>query len=130
MNKVVIAIIENDNKILLSRVKPDKLKEFGGLEYVFPGGRVKDQESLIDALIREIQEETGLDVEVVGQVSYRIHPTTLEEIYYYHCICIDSGIQNIPLNQDIRSLHWVSVIEVEDFINDINPDIKRYLNVL
>lgn len=53
----VLCLIEDDNKILLqNRVK----KDWQG--YTLPGGHVEPGESFIDAVIREMKEETGLTV--------------------------------------------------------------------
>lgn len=48
----VRAIIENDNKEFI-------ITRQGG-KYIFPGGGVKPGESSVDAIIREINEETGI----------------------------------------------------------------------
>jgi 8-oxo-dGTP diphosphatase len=47
---------DNEGNILL-------VKTYHG-GWVFPGGQVEEGENLIDALIREIKEESGIDVEV------------------------------------------------------------------
>ena len=53
----VLCLIEDGNKILLqNRVK----KDWQG--YAIPGGHVEPGESFIDAVIREMKEETGLTV--------------------------------------------------------------------
>lgn len=45
-----------DNYLVLDRTKPD----WPGI--TFPGGHVEFNESLIDSVIREIKEETGLNI--------------------------------------------------------------------
>lgn len=51
-------IIIQDNRILLVRYK-----DLQGQSYlVGPGGGVEDDESTIQALVREVEEETGLEV--------------------------------------------------------------------
>ena len=53
----VLCLIEDGNKILLqNRVK----KDWQG--YTLPGGHVESGESFVDAVIREMKEETGLTV--------------------------------------------------------------------
>ncbi|MFA6524638.1 MAG: NUDIX domain-containing protein [Patescibacteria group bacterium] len=58
-DKRVSAIIFNDKKILLiHRIK-------NGSEYfVLPGGSVEKEEDNMDALMREVKEETNLDIQV------------------------------------------------------------------
>ena len=53
----VLCLVEDGNKILLqNRVK----KDWQG--YTLPGGHVERDESFVDAAIREMKEETGLDI--------------------------------------------------------------------
>jgi len=53
----VLCLIEDGDKILLqNRVK----KDWQG--YALPGGHVESEESFVDAVIREMKEETGLSI--------------------------------------------------------------------
>ena len=53
----VLCLIEDGDKILLqNRVK----KDWHG--YALPGGHVEPGESFVDAVIREMKEETGLTI--------------------------------------------------------------------
>lgn len=56
--EVVAAIIIKDNKYLVTKRGSG---EFKGL-FEFPGGKVEQNESCKDALIREIKEELELDI--------------------------------------------------------------------
>lgn len=53
-----MCMIQNGDKILLIK-RPDE-RGFPG--YLAPGGKIDFPESLIDGAIREVKEETGLDV--------------------------------------------------------------------
>jgi 8-oxo-dGTP diphosphatase len=53
-----MCMIQNGDKILLIK-RPDE-RGFSG--YLAPGGKIDFPESLIDGAIREVKEETGLDV--------------------------------------------------------------------
>jgi len=79
MNVKVRAVVIYDGKLVVSRERRQ------GVEHLLlPGGRVQTGESIHQALVREIAEETGLDViperllyvaEVVG--SYGVHDVNL-----------------------------------------------------
>lgn len=56
---MAVAVIRRQNRVLIAR-RPDHVHQGGLLE--FPGGKVESGESVQHALIREIAEETGLEV--------------------------------------------------------------------
>jgi ADP-ribose pyrophosphatase YjhB (NUDIX family) len=63
----VSAAIFRDGKVLLVRRARSPAKGF----YSLPGGRVEFGESLHQALVREVDEETGLEIEIVGLAGWR-----------------------------------------------------------
>ncbi len=79
MRVKVRAVIMKNGKLVVSRERRRRVEHI-----LLPGGRVQDGESIHDALVREVAEETGLDVvpkrllyiaEVIG--SYREHDLNL-----------------------------------------------------
>jgi 8-oxo-dGTP diphosphatase len=46
---------------------------FGNVRYTLPGGVVERGESTLDALKREVKEETGLEVTGIKQLAYAVH---------------------------------------------------------
>lgn len=63
---VVAAVIEHDGRILACRRRAGKA-DAGKWE--FPGGKVEADETAAAALIREIQEELGVEIDVVGELT-------------------------------------------------------------
>ena len=63
----VSGAIFRDGKVLLVRRSRSPGKGF----YSFPGGRVEFGESLHTALHREVDEETGLRIEILGLAGFR-----------------------------------------------------------
>ncbi len=66
----VLCLIEDGDRILLqNRVK----KDWQG--YTLPGGHVEQGESFVDAVVREMKEETGLDIVNPRLVGVKQFPT-------------------------------------------------------
>src|ERR1700749_885491 len=63
----VSAVIFREGKVLLVRRARSPGKGF----YSLPGGRVEYGESLHAALAREVDEETGLKIEILGLAGWR-----------------------------------------------------------
>jgi ADP-ribose pyrophosphatase YjhB (NUDIX family) len=63
-NVVVMVIVEHEGKILLGR----RNMEPGRGKWTFVGGFVNREETVAQAAVREVKEETGLDVELDGLV--------------------------------------------------------------
>lgn len=128
MRNKVLAIIENNKKILVGSVIDKAKKEFGGLQYVFPGGKVEENETLEEAVIREVYEETKLNVAVIEKIGSRIHPVTGMQLHYFFCKSEESEADHRdPLNEDIDNLEWVELEELFNRMPDIYPKAKKYL---
>ncbi len=59
------AVIEDDAGRLLLMKRSVRCNHFAG-QWETPGGKVKDGESFDCALLREVEEETGLRIELTG----------------------------------------------------------------
>jgi 8-oxo-dGTP pyrophosphatase MutT (NUDIX family) len=74
-NRAAAIIIRNDELLLIHRQKP------GQDYYILPGGGVELDESFEEACIREVKEETGLDV-LSLQLVYKYFYRGSEEVYF------------------------------------------------
>lgn len=115
MNKVVIGIVNINGKLLMI----ERVKDEGALLWAFPGGKVEDGETLEDACIREIKEETNINVKILAKLGNRIHPNTKISITYFLCDYIDGDIKIINYDE-------IKAIELKDykqFMTDVKTDI-------
>ena len=70
MNVRVRGIILDDGKVaLIERAKADRVY------YIFPGGGVENGETHLQALLREMKEELGIEVDA-GELFREYHQTT------------------------------------------------------
>ena len=74
MSKAARAIVVQDGKILVMH-----RNKYGSEYFTLVGGRVNEGESLEQALVREVREETGLSVTGVRLVFIEEHPAPYNE---------------------------------------------------
>ena len=60
---VIAAVIKHEDKILCVQRAPSKY-DYISLKYEFPGGKVEQDETPEQAIIREIQEELNMEIVV------------------------------------------------------------------
>ncbi|MDX1579362.1 MAG: NUDIX domain-containing protein [Gemmatimonadota bacterium] len=78
---VVAAVIERDGTFLLG-LRPEGRRH--GRMWEFPGGKVGKEESIADAISRELREELGVTVTRVGELLFAARdPGTAFEILFY-----------------------------------------------
>jgi ADP-ribose pyrophosphatase YjhB (NUDIX family) len=108
MRTAVRAIVIEGDKILVMH----RNKE-GSQYFTLVGGRVNDGESLEAAIVREVKEETGLDVTQSQHVYTELHPEPYNEQYIFVCkiapnantIAIQSEAEEALLNQFQTNIH-------------------------
>ena len=68
--RVVAAVVAREDRYLITQRRPTAV--LGGL-WEFPGGKVEEGESEEAALLREVRERVGVDVEVGACIARRSH---------------------------------------------------------
>ncbi|MDE2376583.1 NUDIX hydrolase [Bradyrhizobium sp.] len=101
----VSAAIFRDGKVLLVRRARSPAKGF----YSLPGGRVEFGESLHTALTREVDEETGLAIEIVGLAGWReVLPSAGGSGHYLIMSFAARWVAREPsLNDELDDFRWV-----------------------
>lgn len=102
--KVVCGIIFKDNHVLICRRKPEK--SLGGY-WEFPGGKVEEDESYEESLLRELIEELNLQVEIKQHFFDTVHHYDKGAIELISFICETEDIAKESTDHD--QLEWVKV---------------------
>lgn len=112
-------IVENEQgEILLVKTRRDG-------KWVFPGGQVEIGENLIDGVIREVKEESGMDIKVShivgiysntgtyeGHSGVKVVPTKV--IFDFACTSMGG---ELTTSEETSSSHWVEKDRVLDFLS-------------
>jgi len=108
--RVAVGIVWHKNKILISRRKESGL--LGGL-WEFPGGKVKKGESAENCIIREINEELGVDVMPVSFLKQ------IKHVYSHFSITLDAFRCNYvagdPSPIGCSDWKWINLEEIPQF---------------
>jgi 8-oxo-dGTP diphosphatase len=124
---VVLALIEHDDRVLLIQEAKEPVRG----KWNLPGGRVEPSESLIDALVREVREEAGIEVTPqallhVGQVvadatddgllrfvfRATAHTTTVKRDEDEHSLCAQWFKRSDVHALNLRSSHVRRMVEL------------------
>ncbi|WMJ86114.1 8-oxo-dGTP diphosphatase [Anaerocolumna sp. MB42-C2] len=119
----VLCLIHRDNKYLLQ----DRVKE-DWKGYTLPGGHVEKGESIVDAVIREMKEETGLTVFHPKLCGVKQFP--IEDGRYIVFLFTSDNFEGEVVSSDEGSMHWVNKEELykEDLVSDFTELLQVMLD--
>lgn len=109
--------IENKGKYLLTKQgKGGRQEGFWG----FPGGNLGDNETdLPKALLREIKEEVGLEIEIEGLIGthLEIWKDDFQLIFFYFKAKRIGG--ETRRSEEIEDFQWLTLKKIEEFPKDL-----------
>ena len=118
----VLCLIEDDSRILLqNRVKED----WKG--YTLPGGHVEPGESFVDAVKREMKEETGLDITDPKLAGIKQFP--IENGRYIVLLFKTEHFSGELTSSEEGKMEWIDSRHLSeiDAVNDLT-DLLRVIN--
>jgi len=107
---IAVGVIWKEGKLLIGKRKEDQM--LGGL-WEFPGGKQKENETLQETVIREIKEETSLDVQIDKQYCTIKHAYSHFKItlHVFKCTYV-SGNATANTTDEIK---WIPLSEIDTY---------------
>jgi len=116
--RVLASVIQRHDRFLVCR-RPLH-KRHGGL-WEFPGGKVKDGETDLEAARRELSEELGVHVTAVGPVELSVQDPGSEFVIEF----LPVTIQGEPQCLEHMALAWEEEGRLSEY--DLAPSDRRYV---
>jgi ADP-ribose pyrophosphatase YjhB (NUDIX family) len=118
------AYVENDaGQILLIRRTDNGL-------WSLPGGGMEVGETVLNCVVREVKEETGVDIEVTGLVGIFSNPSHVVaypdgEVRQDFSICVSARpvAGNVQTSEESAEVAWLSRDELTQ--RDMHPETRR-----
>jgi len=130
---IVICVVTSDEgKVLVvKRAKPEVAPDGSVLEWTFPSGKIQADanESVENAAVREIKEETGCDVSNVVLLKEKDHEQFPVKAHYV-AAKIANPTTTHSNDPEVSETRWVSKQELKTLVGTrIDPDVLKHLKI-
>lgn len=108
---VVAALIRRDGKLLIcQRTKHQPMP----LKWEFPGGKIEAGESAVNALVRELDEELGIQANIGPEVACIRHQYRSGNSVELHFFLVEQYEGELE-NRIFRDVQWVTPMDLPTF---------------
>lgn len=120
---IVSGFINNNGKFLLVRraANDSSYPEF----WEIPGGKLEINETPHEGLLRELKEETGINVDIISPISVAHFTIPAKNTQYIQInfLCYPNSEINITLSQEHSDFAWITFEVISEY--KINPQMKQ-----
>ncbi len=124
-------ILDEGHRVLLVKHVEAKRGGFWFGKWICPGGMLQHGESIEDGTLREVKEETGLDIELKGRPIAFDRIVTQGKNLGLHVIYIDHVARRtggkLKAGSDAGIARWFSREELRDQWRELHEDTQRLL---
>lgn len=123
--KVALGIVFKEGKVLII----ERAKQEGSLTWAFPGGKIDPGEDSSHAVVREVLEETGVEVNQLSLLGEILHEDRNVHISYWRAEAF-RGEATIMEPDKALSVIWATPEEAETrFTSTIAPCVREALGI-
>jgi len=125
-------VLDQQGRVLvIRRKKPEKGARGAILGWAFPGGKQRLSESRRACVEREVQAETGYQVEAVKAISMRVHPEFPVVVVYHLCRLKQPKPVSRPKEPwEVEEIRWVKPEEIKNlFTSNLDPKVAAELKI-
>ena len=121
-----IAIFDERNNILILQCAKPKKRD----GWDFPGGHVDKNEQVEEAAIREVKEETGLDIQELTLLDTKIQENKNKCLVYYSAYTKKTDLQLSREHKDFKWLPVDQLVNYDLFYESSLPIAKRAFELI
>ena len=120
---VVAAVVTSNRGVLVAR------RRDGRPLWTFIAGEIEPGESPTDAAVREVKEETGLEVELAAgrEIGRRVHPHTGRTMIYLACRPAGDLEPHVGDPDELAEVRWARLDEAETLLTGLYEPVREYL---
>ncbi|AST91927.1 DNA mismatch repair protein MutT [Sutcliffiella cohnii] len=108
-----VSIFSDDKVLIIKENKPTAINKWN-----FPSGRIEYGEDILYAARREVKEETGLEVKLIGTTGvYNFISNTNDQVILFHFIGEGTGGSLNLAEGEVSDSKWINVNELVTFEN-------------
>ena len=133
-NATVAAVVPQGDRFLMVE---ERDPSSGDVVFNQPAGHLESGESLLQAVAREVLEETRWRVTVTGYLGVARYPAPNGVTYLRHSfVCLPvEVVSEAPLDDGIIAAHWMTLAEISSLGSKLRsplivPIVQRYLDGL
>ncbi|HHE76691.1 MAG TPA: NUDIX hydrolase, partial [Candidatus Parcubacteria bacterium] len=117
--------------LMIRRRKKEKGRDGSILEWAFPGGKQRLEESRKNCVEREILDETGYSVEAAKEITSRIHPQFWVFIVYHLCrLKSEKPTAKPKESHEIAEIKWVKKEDIRSLITtDLDERVAKAIGI-
>lgn len=123
----VFVIIQQNDRFLLIRESNPKWKN----KWFLPGGKLEENETFVDAAIRESKEETGYDVAISGLTLVRLHTKaeSRKGLRIYLSGRVIGGDKKVLVDEHSLEAEWFTMEEMKslEFRENISDLLLKHI---
>lgn len=120
---VVAAIVTSHLGVLVGRRNDNRPP------WTFIAGEVEPGESIADAAVREVKEETGLIVKAAGrEIGRRVHPKTRRTMIYLACSPAQGTDVFVGDEEELAEVRWLTLPEVDELLPGVFEPVREHLS--